>query len=154
MYAIVRMPLGSPDRLVFAQGVAAGWSDHILRNGPDTVWCVEQRRSGHALVLVFTLVMIFLPCLAWLMGRPADIVAYPLLLGPVAIGARQVFAARSMAGSRLMLALACGCVSGVGYSAEFFTSRTKMHKIAENPRGNTSASRPIKHDRRFSYAGR
>jgi hypothetical protein len=114
MGAIVRMPLGGPHWLVFAKAwLLAGAI--ISCATVLTVWRVEQRRSGYAPVLLSTLAVIFLPCLAWLIGRATDIVAYPLLLGLVAIGVRQVVAVRNMPGSRFMLALACGCVAGAGY---------------------------------------
>lgn len=129
MCAIVRMPLGSPHWLVFAKAwllAAAIISCATVL----TVRCVEQRRSGYAPVLVSTLAVIFLPCLAWLIGRATDIVAYPLLLGLVAIGVRQVVAARGMPGNRFMLALACGCVAGIGY---FFLVNSKGYATVLTP---------------------
>jgi hypothetical protein len=129
MCAIVRMPLGSPHWLVFAKAwllAAAIISCATVL----TVWCVERRRSGYALVLVPTLAVIFLPCLAWLIGRATDIVAYPLLLGLVAIGVRQVVAARGMPGSRFTLALACGCVAGAGY---FFLVNSRGYATVLTP---------------------
>jgi hypothetical protein len=129
MGAIVRMPLGSPHWLVFAKAwllAAAIISCATVL----TVWCVEQRRSGYAPVLVSTLALIFLPCLAWLIGRATDIVAYPLLLGLVVIGVRQVVASRGMPGSRFMLALACGCVAGAGY---FFLVNSRGYATVLTP---------------------
>jgi hypothetical protein len=114
MCAIVRMPLGSPHGFVFVKAwllAAAIISCATVL----TVWRVEQRRGGYSPVLLSTLAVIFLPCLAWLIGRATDVVAYPLLIGLVAIGVRQVVAARRLPGSRFMLALACGCVAGAGY---------------------------------------
>ena len=129
MCAIVRMPLGSPHWFVFVKAfllTAAIISCATVL----TVRCVEQRRSGYAPVLVSTLAVIFLPCLARLTGPAIDIVAYPLLLGLVAIGVRQVAAARGMPGSRFVLAWTCGCVAGVGY---FFVVNSKGYATVLTP---------------------
>jgi len=114
MCAVVRAPLGGPDWFVFVKAFLLA-AAIISCATVLTVRCVEQRRSGYAPVLLSTLAVMFLPCLTWLIGPAIDIVAYPLLLGAVAIGLRQVVAVRGMPGSRFMLALICGCVAGVGY---------------------------------------
>lgn len=129
MGAIVRMPLGSPHWFVFAKACLLAGAI-ISCATVLTVWRVEQRRSGYAPVLVSALAVIFLPCLAWLIGRATDIVAYPLLLGLVAIGARQIVAARGVPGNRFMLALTCGCVAGVGY---FFLVNSKGYATVLTP---------------------
>ncbi|MCA1529354.1 MULTISPECIES: hypothetical protein [Bradyrhizobium] len=127
--AVVRMPLGGPDWFVFVKAfllAAAIISCATLL----TVRFVEQRRSGYAPVLLFTLAVIFLPCLAWLIGAATDIVAYPLLLGLVAIGVRQVVAARELPSSHFMLALIGGCASGIGY---FFVVNSKGYATVLTP---------------------
>jgi hypothetical protein len=127
--AIVRMPFGSPGWFVFVKAflLAAG---SISCATVLAVRCVEQRRSGYAPVLLSTLAVIFLPCLARLIGAAADILAYPLLLGLAAVFVRQVVAARAMPGSRFMLALACGCAAGVGY---FFVVNAKGYATVLTP---------------------
>ena len=129
MCAIVRAPFGSPDWFVFVKGflLAAGI---ISCATVLTVRCVEQRRSGYALVLVSALAVIFLPCLARLIGAATDILAYPLLLGLAAVGVREVVAVRGIPGSRFMLALTCGCVAGVGY---FFVVNSKGYATVLTP---------------------
>ncbi|WP_439409375.1 hypothetical protein ACNJX9_14790 [Bradyrhizobium sp. DASA03076] len=129
MCAVVRMPLGGPHWSVFVKAFLLA-AAIISCATVLTIRCVEQRRSGYAPVLLSTLAVIFLPCLAWLIGAATDIVAYPLLLGLVAFGARQVIAARDMPGSRFMLALTCGCVAGVGY---FFVVNSKGYATVLTP---------------------
>lgn len=129
MCAVVRTPLGGPHWFVFVKAFLLA-AAIISCATVLTVRCVEQRRSGYAPVLLSTLAVIFLPCLAWLIGEAADIVAYPLLLGLVAIGVRQVIAARDMPGSRFMLALTCGFAAGVGY---FFVVNSKGYATVLTP---------------------
>ncbi len=106
-------PLGSPHWFVFAKAfllLGAFISCATLL----TVWRVERGGSCAAL-LGSTLAVIFLPCLAWLIGPAADIVTYPVLLGLQAAGVWQVASAVRAPGNRLILAVACGCLAGFGY---------------------------------------
>ncbi|MBR1174204.1 hypothetical protein JQ617_09580 [Bradyrhizobium sp. KB893862 SZCCT0404] len=128
--AVVRMPLGSPHWFAFIKAFLLA-AAIISCATVLTVRCVEQRRSGYAPVLLSMLAVMFLPCFAWLIGAAAtDIVAYPLLFGLIAIGVRQVVAARDMPGSRFMLALTCGCAAGVGY---FFVVNSKGYATVLTP---------------------
>ncbi|QIO32774.1 hypothetical protein [Bradyrhizobium sp. 1(2017)] len=129
MCAVVRMPLGGPHWFVFVKAfllAAAIISCATILS----VRFVEQRRRGYAPVLLFTLAVFFLPCLAWLIGAATDIVAYPLLFGLVAIGVREAAAARVMPGSRFMLAMMCGCAAGIGY---FFVVNSKGYATVLTP---------------------
>jgi hypothetical protein len=113
MAAIVRWPLGSPHWFVYGKAfllLGALISCATLL----TVRRVERGGSCAAL-LVSTLAVIFLPCLAWLIGPSADIVTYPVLLGLQAAGVWQVVLTAHTPGNRLMLAVACGCLAGFGY---------------------------------------
>ena len=127
--AIVRMPMGGPHWFVFVKAFLLA-AAIISCATVLAVRCVEQQRSGYAPVLVSTLAVIFLPCLAWLIGPAIDIIAYPLLLGLLAIGVRQVVAVRGMPGSRFILALTCGCVAGAGY---FFIVNSKGYATVLTP---------------------
>jgi hypothetical protein len=129
MCAIVRMPLGSPHWFVFVKAFLLA-AAIISCATVLTVRRVEQRRSGYAPVLLSALAVIFLPCLVWLIGRATDVVAYPLLLGVVAIGVRQAVAVRGMPGSRFILALTCGCAAGIGY---FFVVNSKGYATVLAP---------------------
>jgi hypothetical protein len=114
MCAIVRMPLGSPHWFVFVKAfllLGAVISCAVVL----IVRRVEERDGAYAPVLMSTLAVMFLPCLAWLIGPAADIVAYPVLLGLFAVGVRSAIAASRVPGSRPVLALACGCAAGIGY---------------------------------------
>jgi hypothetical protein len=113
MGAVVRWPLGSPHGFAFAKAfllLGAFISCATLL----TVWRVERGGSCVAL-LVSTLAVIFLPCLAWLIGPAADIVTYPVLLGLQAAGVWQVASTVRASGNRLILAVACGGLAGFGY---------------------------------------
>jgi hypothetical protein len=113
MGAIVRWPLGSPHWFVFAKAfllLGAFISCATLL----TVWRVERGGSCVAL-LVSTLAVIFLPCLAWLIGPAADIITYPVLLGVQAAGVWQVASTARTPGNHLMLAVVCGGLAGFGY---------------------------------------
>lgn len=127
--AIVRMPLGSPHWFDFVKAYLLA-AAIISCATVLTVRCVDQRRSGYAPVLLSTLAVIFVPCLAWLIGRATDVVVYPVLVGLVAIGVRQVVTVRGMPGNRFRLALLCGCVAGVGY---FFVVNSKGYATVLTP---------------------
>ena len=113
MGAVVRSPLGGPNWFVYAKAfllLGAFISCATLL----TVWRVERGGSCAAL-LVSALAVIFLPCLAWLIGPAADIVTYPVLLGLQAAGIWQVASVAHTRGRCLILAVACGCLAGFGY---------------------------------------
>jgi hypothetical protein len=113
MGAIVRWPLGNPYWFVYVKA--------FLLLGAliscATLLTVRRVESGGscATLLVATLAVIFLPCLAWLIGPAADIVTYPVLLGLQAAGVWQVVSIARTSGNRLLPAVACGCLAGVGY---------------------------------------
>jgi hypothetical protein len=115
MCAIVRWPLGSPHWFVFVKAfllLAGAISCALIL----TIRRVEQRGGSYAVVPVATLAVIFLPCLAWLVGSAADVVAYPILLGLAAAGLGQtVMTVRAARHYRWMSAIAYGAVAGIGY---------------------------------------
>ena len=58
---------------------------------------------------VATLAVMFLPCLAWLVGAAADVVAYPILFGLSAAGLGQaVMAVRAARNYRWVSAIVYG----------------------------------------------
>jgi hypothetical protein len=115
MCAIVRWPLGSPHWFVFVKAsllLAGAISCALIL----TIRRVEQRGGSYAVVPVATLAVMFLPCLAWVIGSAADVVAYPILLGLFAAGLGQtVMAVRAARNYRWMSAIAYGTVAGFGY---------------------------------------
>ena len=115
MCAVVRGPLGSPGSLVLAKAfllLAATISAAVI----STVWRAEQRRDSNTAMFLSTLAVLFVPCLAWLIGSAADVVTYPLLLGLFATGIWQVFmSGRGIRGGEAMLPLLCGGLAGFGY---------------------------------------
>ena len=115
MCAVVRWPLGSPHWFVFVKAFLL-LASVISCAATLVVWRVEGRGGSYATVLVSTLAVIFLPCLAWLMGSAADSVTYPVLLGLLAVGARPAVAAvRGMPRRQPIFAVVCGCLAGLGY---------------------------------------
>ena len=115
MCAVVRWPLGSPHWFVFVKAFLL-LASVISCAATLVVWRVEGRGGSYATVLVSTLAVIFLPCLAWLMGSAADLVTYPVLLGLLAVGARPAVAAvRGMPRRQPIFAVVCGCLAGFGY---------------------------------------
>jgi hypothetical protein len=111
MCAIVRWPLGSPHWFVFVEAfllLAGAISCALIL----TIRRVEQRGGSYAAVPVATLAVIFLPCLAWLVGSAADVVIDPILLGISAAGLGQtVMAVRAARHYRWMSAIAYGAVA-------------------------------------------
>lgn len=114
MVAIVRAPLGSPHWLVFAKAFLLPGAV-IACATLLTVRHVE-RGGAYGALLVSTIAVIFLPCLAWLNGPLADVVTYPLFVGLLAAGISQTAsAARAAPARRWMFAVACGCLAGLGF---------------------------------------
>lgn len=114
MVAIVRAPMGSPHWFVFVKAALLPCAV-IACATLFTVRHVERGR-GHSALLIATVAVIFLPCLAWLNRLLADVVADPLLVGLVVAGlAQTVSAARAAPASRWMFAIGCGFVAGFGY---------------------------------------
>jgi hypothetical protein len=114
MVAIVRWPLGSPHWFVFVKAFLLPGAVIACA----TLLTVQQvERSGaYSALLVSTVAVIFLPCLAWLNGPLADFVTYPLFLGLLATGISQAASAtRAAPASRWMFAVVCGCFAGFGY---------------------------------------
>ena len=115
MCAIVRWPLEGPHGFVFVKAfllLAGATSCAMIL----TIRRVEQGGGSYAVVPVATLAVLFLPCLAWLIGSAADIVAYPILLGLFAAGIRQtVIAVRARRNPRWTSAVAYGAIAGLGY---------------------------------------
>ncbi len=114
MVAIVRWPLGSPHWFIFVK--AALLPCAVI--GCATLFSVRhvERGGAYGALLVSTVAVIFLPCLAWLNGLLADIVTYPLFVGLFVAGIAQfVSAARTAPAGRWVFAVACGCLAGFGY---------------------------------------
>jgi hypothetical protein len=114
MVTIVRWPMGSPHWFVFVKAALLPCAV-IACATLFTVRHVE-RGGAYSALLVSTVAVIFLPCLAWLHGLLADVVTYPLFAGLLAAGIGQTAsAARGLPASRWLFAMACGCLAGLGY---------------------------------------
>jgi hypothetical protein len=114
MGAIVRWPLGSPHWLVFVKAFLLPGAV-IACATLLTVRHVE-RGGAYGALLVSTVAVMFLPCLAWLNGPLADVVTYPLFFGLLAAGISQTAsAARAAPAGRWIFAVACGCLAGLGF---------------------------------------
>ena len=114
MVAIVRWPLGSPHWFVFVKAFLLPCAV-IACATLFTVRHVE-RGGAYSALLVSTIAVIFLPCLAWLNGPLADVVIYPLFLGLLVAGLAQTASAmRAAPISMWAFAVACGCLAGFGY---------------------------------------
>ena len=111
---LVRWPLGSPHWLVFLKSfllLGATISAAIL-----ALARIERRGGSYALVLASTLTVLFLPCLAWLIGWAADLIVDPALLGLFAAGIVQIVAVRGRAPpGQVRPAILCGLFAGLGY---------------------------------------
>jgi hypothetical protein len=114
MGILVRWPLGSPHWLVFVKAfllLGATISAAIL-----ALARIERRGGSYALVLASTLTVLFLPCLAWLIGWAADLIVDPALLGLFAAGIVQIVAVRGHAPpGQVRPAISCGLFAGLGY---------------------------------------
>ena len=114
MVAIVRWPLGSPHWFVFVKAFLLPGAV-IACATLFTVRHVE-RGGAYSALLVSTIAVIFLPCLAWLNGPLADVVTYPLFVGLLVAGIAQTASAmRAAPVSMWIFAVACGCLAGFGY---------------------------------------
>jgi hypothetical protein len=114
MVAVVRWPLGTPHWFALVKAILLPCAV-IACATLFTVRHVE-RGGAYSLLLVSTVAVIFLPCLAWLGVALADIVIYPLFLGLLVAGILQTAsAARAVAAGRWMFAVACGGLAGCGY---------------------------------------
>jgi hypothetical protein len=114
MIAIVRWPMGSPHWFVFVKAFLLPGAV-IACATLFTVRHVE-RGGAYSALLVSTIAVIFLPCLAWVNGSLADVVIYPLFVGLLVAGlARTVSAMRDAPFSTWAFAVACGCLAGFGY---------------------------------------
>jgi hypothetical protein len=114
MVAIVRWPLGSPHWFVFVKAFLL-LGAIIACATLFTVRYVE-RGGAYAALLVSTLAVIFLPCVARLNGHLADAITYPLFVGLLVAGIAQT--ASAMRGSPIRVwisAVTCGCLAGFGY---------------------------------------
>jgi hypothetical protein len=114
MLGIVRWPLGSPHWFVFVKAFLL-LGAVIACATLATVRHVE-RGGAYAALLVSTLAVIFLPCVAWLNGHLADAITYPLFVGLLVAGITQT--ASAMRGSSVgvwAFAVICGCLAGFGY---------------------------------------
>ena len=75
-----------------------------------------ERGGAYGALLVSTIAVIFLPCLAWLNGHLADVVTYPLFVGLLVAGIAQTASAmRAAPIGTWVFAVACGCLAGFGY---------------------------------------
>ena len=106
MVAIVRWPLGSPHWFVFVKAFLL-LGAVIACATLFTVRHVE-RGGAYAALLVSTLAVIFLPCVAWLNGHLADVVTYPLFVGLLVAGIAQT--ASAMRGCTRPRVGLCGCL--------------------------------------------
>jgi hypothetical protein len=114
MGAIVRWPLGSPHWLIFVKALLLPCAVIACA----TLFTVQhvERGGAYGALLVSTIAVMFLPCLAWLNGPLADVVTYPLFLGLLAAGISQTAsAARAAPAGRWIFAVACGCLAGLGF---------------------------------------
>jgi hypothetical protein len=114
MVTIVRWPLGSPHWFAFAKAFLL-LGAIIACATLFTVRYVE-RGGAYAALLVSTLAVIFLPCVARLNVHLADAITYPLFVGLLVAGIAQT--ASAMRGSPIrvwVFAVACGCLAGFGY---------------------------------------
>ena len=110
MIAIVRWPLGSPHWFVFVKALLLPGAA-IACATLFTVRHVE-RGGAYSALLVSTIAVIFLPCLAWVNGPLADVVIYPAVCRPVgrgssADGIRHVCCTHQHVGLRRCLRLSC-----------------------------------------------
>jgi hypothetical protein len=114
LIAIVRWPMGSPHWFVFVKAFLLPGAA-IACATLFTVRHVE-RGGAYSALLVATIAVIFLPCLAWVNGSLADVVIYPLFVGLLVAGLAQTASAMRAAPIRIWaLAIACGCLAGFGY---------------------------------------
>ena len=114
MGAIVRWPLGGPHWFVFVKAFLLPGA--VIACAMLLAVRHVERGGAYGALLVSTITVIFLPCLAWLNGPLADIVTYPLFVGLLAAGISQtVSAARAAPAIRWKLAVGCGCLAGFGY---------------------------------------
>ncbi|UPK02095.1 hypothetical protein [Bradyrhizobium sp. 170] len=114
MVAIVRWPLGSPHWFVFVKAFLLPCAV-IACATLLTVRHVE-RGGAYSALLISTVAVIFLPCLAWLNGPLADVVTYPLFIGLLAAGiSHTAWAMRKAPAGRWVFAVACGGLFGFGY---------------------------------------
>ena len=114
LVVVVRWPMGSPHWFVFVK--AALLPCAMIACG--TLFAVRhvERGGAYGVLLLSTVAVVFLPCVAWLNGLLADIVIYPLFVGLLATGiAQTVSAARGLPASKWLFALACGGAAGIGY---------------------------------------
>ncbi len=114
MGAVVRWPMGGPPALVFLKAfflLSAAVSAATL-----ALSRVERRGASHVAVLMCPLVVLFLPCLAWLMGRTAEFVVDPVLIVLFVAGILHVVTAgRRMPVGRTLPVFGCGVLAGLGY---------------------------------------
>ena len=114
MVGIVRWPLGSPHGFVFIKAFLLPGAV-IACATLLSVRCVE-RGGAYAALIVSTLAVIFLPCVAWLNGHFADAITYPLFVGLLVAGiAQTVSAMRGAPVGAWVVAVASGCLAGFGY---------------------------------------
>lgn len=111
---IVRWPMASPHWFVFVKAALLP-SAVIACATLFTVRHVE-RGGAYGALLVSTVAVMFLPCLAWLNRPLADLITWPLLVALLAAGiAQTISVARTAPIGRWMFALACGGGAGFGY---------------------------------------
>jgi len=114
MVTIVRLPLGSPHWFVFAKAFLLPCA--VIACAMLFTTRHVERGGAYSALLVSTVAVIFLPCLARLNGPLADVVTYPLFLGLLAAAILQTASAmRAAPASSWMFAVACGCLAGIGY---------------------------------------
>lgn len=114
MVAIVRWPLGSPHWFVFIKAFLLPGAVIACA----TLFTVRhaERGGAYSALLVSTMAVIFLPCLAWLNGPLADAVTYPLFVGLLAAGLVQTASAmRAAPVGKWIFPIAYGCLFGFGY---------------------------------------
>ncbi|MBR1277644.1 hypothetical protein [Bradyrhizobium sp. AUGA SZCCT0283] len=114
MIAIVRWPLGSPHWFVFVKAFLLPGAVIACA----TLFTVRRAERGgaYSALLISTIAVIFLPCVAWLNGPLADVVTYPLFVSLLVAGLAQTASAmRAAPVRRWVFAVACGCLAGFGY---------------------------------------
>jgi hypothetical protein len=112
MGTMVRLPLGGPGSLVFIKAflmLGAVISTAIL-----ALARTERRDGSHAPVLISMIVVLFLPCLAWPLGRAAEFVIDPVLIALCVAGALRTVAATRDVRPALM-AVGFGLLAGLCY---------------------------------------
>ncbi len=114
LVTMVRWPLGSPHWFVFVK--AALLPCAVISCATLLTVRHVERGGAYSALLVSTVAVIFLPCLAWLDRLLADVVTYPLFVALLAAAIAQTIAAmRAAPAGRWLFALVCGGGAGFGY---------------------------------------